>query len=76
MRDTVGQNIRAQREKLGWTLAELAERMFNDRRRQSYISSVENGHKAIDVDRLADFAHALNCPAGSLLLTMSYEETA
>ncbi|QLG11770.1 helix-turn-helix transcriptional regulator (plasmid) [Deinococcus sp. D7000] len=72
MQELIGQNIRRRRQEAGLTLAQLAERMFDNPERKSYISTVENGQIAIDVARLGAFADALNCPAADLLLTVSH----
>ncbi|WP_040379939.1 helix-turn-helix domain-containing protein [Deinococcus aquatilis] len=70
MRNQVGQNIRAARERCGLDQRELAERMFGKAARSSYISDVESGKAGnVTVERLAEFAKALNCDPCDLLLT-------
>lgn len=76
MRELVGSNIKARRLALGLTLAELADRMFGNPKRESYISAIERGKSAMDVERLALFADALLCHPSDLLLTISHEEAA
>lgn len=75
MREAVGVNIKARREALGLTQAELAEKVVQNAERSSYISLVENGKVAIDVVRLGEFATALDCHAADLLVTVSSELT-
>ncbi|UQN06803.1 helix-turn-helix domain-containing protein [Deinococcus sp. QL22] len=70
MRIQVGQNIRAARERCGLDQRELAEKMFGKAERSSYISDVESGKAGnVTVERLAEFATALNCQPYDLLLT-------
>ncbi|MFB9994108.1 helix-turn-helix domain-containing protein [Deinococcus oregonensis] len=74
MRETIGTNIRNRRMELGLTMADLARIMFDNRKRESYISLVENGQTVIDVERLAEFAEALSFQPTDLLVTVSYDE--
>lgn len=70
MRELIGGNIKARREALGLTQAELAGRVVKNAERGSYISLVESGKTVIDVVRLADFADALDCQPSDLLVTV------
>ena len=74
MRDTIGSNIRTRRLQRGLTLAQLADQMFSAPERQSYISLVENGRTVIDVERLEEFAKALECQPSDLLVTITQQE--
>ncbi|MFC4424640.1 helix-turn-helix domain-containing protein [Deinococcus navajonensis] len=71
MREAVGNNIKARREALGLTQAELAERVVKNQERGSYISLVESGKTVIDIMRLGEFAVALSCQPSDLLVTVS-----
>lgn len=72
MGDTVGANIRRIRKERGMTQIQLAERMFQDRRRQSYISSVERGSYVPDLPNLMLFADALLCAVSDIQPLVSY----
>ncbi|MHA0041546.1 helix-turn-helix domain-containing protein [Deinococcus sp. PEB2-63] len=77
MRRVVGQNIRARREVLGIDQRQLAEKMFGNAARSSYISDVESGKAGnVTVERLAEFAQALSCQAADLLLTTNSKDPA
>ena len=71
MQETIGYNIRARREALGMTQAELAEKVVKNAKREGYISIVENGKTVIDVVRLSEFASALSCQVTDLLVAVS-----
>ena len=75
MRTFVGQNIRGRREALGLDQRQLAEKMFGNAARSSYISDVESGKAGnITVERLAAFAIALSCQASDLVLTTNSKD--
>ena len=77
MRTVVGHNIRAKREALGLDQRQLAEKMFGVPWRNSYISDVESGKSGnITVERLAQFAAALDCLPSDLLLTPNSNDAA
>lgn len=77
MRLVVGKNIRARREALGMDQRQLAERMFGKAERSSYISDVESGKLGnVKVERLEEFAQALNCQAADLLVTTNSNSAA
>lgn len=77
MRTVVGQNIRAKREALGLDQRQLAEKMFGNPARSSYISDVESGKAGnVTVERLEEFAQALSCQAADLLLTTNSKPAA
>lgn len=60
----VGAKIRARREKLGLTQAQLAAKMGTN---GQAISKVELGERGLTIVSLYDFARVLKCAAGKLL---------
>lgn len=71
MKEQLGGAIRARRDMLGLSQKDLAQRMFGKSERESYISIVENGRIVINVERLQQFAQALDWHASDLLLAAS-----
>jgi DNA-binding XRE family transcriptional regulator len=61
MPNLVGQNIRRHRKACGLSQEELAKEMFQDARRQTYVSAVERGVYTPDLPNLVLFATALRC---------------
>jgi transcriptional regulator with XRE-family HTH domain len=60
----LGARLRARREGLGWSQAELAERIDIS---ANYVSVLERGLKLPTLDTLVALAQALNVPASELL---------
>ena len=73
MQELIGRNIKSRRETLGLTQAELAEKVVQNAKRESYISIVESGKTVISVLRLQEFAKALLCQPADLLVAVSDE---
>jgi putative transcriptional regulator len=60
----LGARLRARREGLGWSQAELAERIDIS---ANYVSVLERGLKLPTLDTLVTLAQALSVPASELL---------
>jgi XRE family aerobic/anaerobic benzoate catabolism transcriptional regulator len=60
----IGSRVRSQRNAMGWTLKEIAERSGVSTR---FLSDLESGHGNISVARLANVARALDVSMASLL---------
>lgn len=59
-----GANVRARRENLGLSQAELADLATLDR---TYIGSVERGERNVSLNNIVKIAKALNCLPADLL---------
>lgn len=57
LQDLLGVNIRAERQRLGWTLEDLTDRTGIS---FTYLSRVENGKKNISLSTLYKISRALN----------------
>lgn len=68
MRILIGHSIRERRLAIGLSVSDLARRLFGDPQRKSYVSNVENGKVNITIERLYDFADALECEPADLLI--------
>jgi len=60
----LGKRVRKERQQLGWTQEDLAERCGMH---PSYVGQVERGVKKISIASLEKLARALRVPPGSLL---------
>lgn len=62
---TIGENIRARREQLGWTTRELAERMGY--KNASTISRIESGTTDVTQTTTAEFARVMDTTIAYLM---------
>ena len=62
---TLGERIKTRRLELGWTQAELAERLGNKSR--ASVCTVETGKEDLTTDRIVKYAEALGCTPGDLM---------
>lgn len=62
---TLGERIKTRRLELGWTQAELAERLGNKSR--ASVCTVETGKEDLTTDRIVKYAEALGCKPGDLM---------
>ena len=71
-------NVRLQRERLGLTQEELAERCFQIEEdalaNRSYISDIENCRRNITLDKIGKLAKALGVQPYKLFLTKDIDE--
>ena len=63
----LGEEIRLERQRLGWTQAELARKIHRD---QAVVSSVESGSHGLRISLLDQIAQALLGPKGLGLLLL------
>lgn len=66
MEATVGENIRRIRKERKLTQVALAKAMYDDIRRQAYISAVERGEYVPELENLVKFAEALSCSVADI----------
>lgn len=70
----IGESIKARRQSLNLTQAQLAEKMGLDVAQISNISSIENGKITnLTLERITAFAKALDCHPSDLLLDISFK---
>ena len=62
---TIGENIRARREQLGWGTRELAERMGY--KNASTISRIESGITDVSQTKVAEFARVMDTTIAYLM---------
>lgn len=71
-----GQKVRALRTALGWSQADLAQRMtaWGHRLHQTQIAKIEAGERVTTIDELAGFARILEVDVGDLVSTPVNDE--